>query len=437
LWAGWQYNVSVEVAFIEPSSSNATSGRRLLVATSTTQVSYAVAVALDISVANTPLVARIAGGDRSWPVDLPLAISATDSYDPDSGNGGAASLAFLWSCTTATGAPCTPLAGVGLDRWSVNVTSIVGRRWAAASVEVHFTASSGGLLVSFQDPPSQLNAQDTLRLGAVAVLVQASSNGVSSITPPPAGLRYSWSCNSAAPNTATVNAAIGRDPNATAIVLVGGSLLPGYSYTWTVSVSLGAKAAVLAFATTTVSVNAAPVLGLCNTTSWTTGKITAERLSPIGAVFEYACTAGAQSPVAGAIGPPSYALWYAPAAGSVPAPFPGRVWLPLSAPSLVPSGRATLPPGRYSVRMVMTDAVGAQGSQLLSTELLSEASTAIKDGALQWLKQATQPSESGNVGSFAAGGAGIATLPQLLSEQTCLPALIAMQQGCNVCSGTD
>ena len=152
---------------------------------------------VSVTLRDSPLVARIVGGNRAVGVDDGLELDASASADPDDP---AAALGYKWSCSPADmESPCPQLPDLsaepslallpgglqpGTFAFGVNVSKASGEV-ATASVAITVVAGSAPA-VSVQAPKAaKHNANEALRLLGSAVLEQ---NGTAS------ALVLAWSC---------------------------------------------------------------------------------------------------------------------------------------------------------------------------------------------------------------------------------------------------
>ena len=221
LWAGYSYNVVVQVTItsvlatayptsIPNPSIQATANSHLQrLSTGSTVVSTLSAI---ITVSYSRLHAEIAGGDRTWPSNIPLMLDASASVDPDFPMLLQGSFTTVWTCQPPANAPPVVLpimSSTSLQlqlpsNWTVpmansfvfvvTLTSVYGVRSASASVGITFSAplpsgSPWPLVVSTRPVEITIATSDLLQVMAFAQQEQPSG----ALTPV-SKATYTWAC---------------------------------------------------------------------------------------------------------------------------------------------------------------------------------------------------------------------------------------------------
>jgi len=183
---------------------------------------------VQVIVGARPLVAQIIGGGRQFGTTENVTLSASNSSDPDN----IAPLTFSWSCVVkATSAPCPNIfttdatqmflgssLGVGVYTITVTVAGALART-ASASTDVTIT----------QLPYLKIHIDQTYSTYAVADQItlygkiDATNIGVSDI-------KWSWTTTSTVLGTAYTQGTTSMN-----LVIAGGSLRAGTSYTYTLT----------------------------------------------------------------------------------------------------------------------------------------------------------------------------------------------------------
>ena len=221
---------------------------------------------VSVTLRDSPLVARIVGGNRAVGVDDGLELDASASADPDDP---AAALGYKWSCSPADmESPCPQLSDLsavpslallpgglqpGTFVFGVNVSKASGEV-ATASVTITVVAGSAPA-VSVQAPKAaKHNANEALRLLGSAVLEQ---NGTAS------ALALAWSCTPdiGALSDPLITRTGWRQANLVVLpgVLPSGCADGACSYTFTLTATHQAPAGLrAAFAQQTIVMNVPP-----------------------------------------------------------------------------------------------------------------------------------------------------------------------------------
>jgi len=316
---------------------------------------------VSITVLPSPIIASIAGTDRSRASDAAITVSNDNSRDPDYiGTNPASAISFAWSCVAvASNTPCVLPGTVALTspllllppstlppfasyRVTLTVSSTSDARVSSTSIVLTTTAPSS-VLVNIVDPPQRINTDAVLRLVGTTV-----------VTSPPAGhpVNYTWTVESTnVPSTALPNlqlpANLGAPASSATLVLKANLLIPGaYKFTLTVTdpytIDSSTGQFMSAFAATTVVVNQPPQPGVC--------RLTPDTGEALSTVFTMACSEWWEPEDASFL-PFSYALQFIdltnPAAG----------YQQLTTFSLNPTATFLLPAGTLSVRAVVRDTV--------------------------------------------------------------------------------